>query len=382
MPSPSRVANAFLRLAYAEYQNLSDEKKAVVLGALVHTLRDRVNNRGTFISPRPKDVRFQVSPEGRIAVKDFPVPEVAWIEYVPDRRDVRVLNRGGSVLAKAPLHAPLDYTTVSQKNFGRAMGQVAVSLLSEIKANARGRTEQTQVEEESLRQKMRREKEEAEARSRAQNAERQKQLDKERADAERRQEWNKTHINGPELVAGLARERIKGTYQDTLTNKVIWIDGYQLSWGTVESTLAYFWFLSSGSMYGLLPTGTRTLEGRVPAMEKEKAIPLIAKGVEEALKRIEAAKQKKDDPEPEAEEVWSVARDGYMLEEAGEADEDHSQGYIAEVDTFTSKAKALAHAKDIAPAYLVRGTQMWNEPIGQVEEHDRQAWYQLIQAER
>jgi hypothetical protein len=78
--------------------------------------------------------------------------------------------------------------------------------------------------------------------------------------------------------------------------------------------------------------------------------------------------------------TWSVARDGYMLEETGDAGEDHSQGYIAEVRVFNSKSKALAYAKDIAPAYLVPGTQMWNEPVGQIEEEDRPVKYKLIQA--
>ena len=78
--------------------------------------------------------------------------------------------------------------------------------------------------------------------------------------------------------------------------------------------------------------------------------------------------------------TWSVARDGYMLEETGDAGEDHSQGYIAEVRVFDSKSKALAYAKDIAPAYLVPGTQMWNEPVGQIEEEDRPVRYKLIQA--
>jgi hypothetical protein len=74
-----------------------------------------------------------------------------------------------------------------------------------------------------------------------------------------------------------------------------------------------------------------------------------------------------------------------MLAESGEGDEDDASGYIAEVETFNSKAKAMAHARDIAPAYVVKGTQMWNEPIGQTEEDETafgRAWYTLVQIPR
>jgi hypothetical protein len=58
-------------------------------------------------------------------------------------------------------------------------------------------------------------------------------------------------------------------------------------------------------------------------------------------------------------EAWSVVTLGT----------DHA--YATEVETFPSKAKATAAAKDRGNCYVVKGTQMWNEPLGQVEEHDR-----------
>lgn len=65
--------------------------------------------------------------------------------------------------------------------------------------------------------------------------------------------------------------------------------------------------------------------------------------------------------ETESEETWSVVTLG----------KDH--GYATEVDTFPSKAKAEAEARHRGNCYVVKGTQMWNEPLGQVEEHDRPA---------
>lgn len=99
----------------------------------------------------------------------------------------------------------------------------------------------------------------------------------------------------------------------------------------------------------------------------------------EKMTEWEAA-QEAPAPEPEVEQTWSVAWTGYMLADAGE-DPDENEGnggYVMKVETFSSQAQALAHARDNAPAYLVKGTQMWNEPLGQVEEHDRASPTRLI----
>ena len=60
------------------------------------------------------------------------------------------------------------------------------------------------------------------------------------------------------------------------------------------------------------------------------------------------------------EEAWSVVT----------LDRD---GYATEVEVFGAKAKAESEARDRGNCYVVKGTQMWNEPLGQVEEHDRTA---------
>jgi hypothetical protein len=63
----------------------------------------------------------------------------------------------------------------------------------------------------------------------------------------------------------------------------------------------------------------------------------------------------------ESEEAWSLVTLG----------KDH--GYAAEVQVFPSKAKAEREAHEQGNCYVVKGTQMWNEPLGQVEEHNRSA---------
>jgi len=67
-----------------------------------------------------------------------------------------------------------------------------------------------------------------------------------------------------------------------------------------------------------------------------------------------------------SEEAWSVVTLG----------RDH--GYATEVQVFDSKSKAEAKARDLGNCYVVKGTQMWNEPLGQVEEHNREAPYKFF----
>lgn len=53
-------------------------------------------------------------------------------------------------------------------------------------------------------------------------------------------------------------------------------------------------------------------------------------------------------------------------------------GYALDVGLFSTKEAAMREAKDIGDAYVVEGTQMYNEPLGQVEEHDKPARYKYV----
>ena len=79
----------------------------------------------------------------------------------------------------------------------------------------------------------------------------------------------------------------------------------------------------------------------------------------EKVDQLAASKAKA--PTEEETGVWSVVVTG----------ENH--GYATEVDVFKSKADAERAARNRGNCYVVKGTQMWNEPLGQVEEHDRMA---------
>lgn len=53
-----------------------------------------------------------------------------------------------------------------------------------------------------------------------------------------------------------------------------------------------------------------------------------------------------------------------------------SDGYAKEVyEGFRSKQEAMKAAEEEGFDYVVKGTQMWNEPIGQIEESNKYADY-------
>lgn len=92
----------------------------------------------------------------------------------------------------------------------------------------------------------------------------------------------------------------------------------------------------------------------------KKVLSFFKERLEEEARRVKQETKK----EPEAEEAWSVV----TMED----------GYASNVQAFNSKSKAEAEARDHGNCYVVKGTQMWNEPLGQVEEHDRPAPYRFF----
>lgn len=80
---------------------------------------------------------------------------------------------------------------------------------------------------------------------------------------------------------------------------------------------------------------------------------------------------------------WSAALTGDNLEDAEDGDWDSDdvsdyQGYVVRVWTFDTKEQAIQKAKSLGGANVMRGTQMENEPLGQVEERRRPIdyrWY-------
>lgn len=103
--------------------------------------------------------------------------------------------------------------------------------------------------------------------------------------------------------------------------------------------------------------------GRGPAREATARLKkVVAWFKEQTAKEVgETLKARAPQQNAESTRVWSVVQLGT----------DH--GYATDVQTFSSQSEAERHAKDVGNVYVVEGTQMWNEPLGQVEEHDRRA---------
>lgn len=89
-----------------------------------------------------------------------------------------------------------------------------------------------------------------------------------------------------------------------------------------------------------------------------------AKSFREAEKKILAYEDKqREKEEAESGGIWSVATTG------------RGHSYASEIWEFPSKSKATDFAKETGNAYVIRGTQMWNEPIGQIEESDKRSTF-------
>jgi hypothetical protein len=96
---------------------------------------------------------------------------------------------------------------------------------------------------------------------------------------------------------------------------------------------------------------------RAEAAEKAKVEAEARAKADEKEEKERAERSKQE----ESSQAWSVVVLG------------RTHGYATEVDVYSDKSKAEAAAKDLGNCYVVKGTQQWNEPLGQVEEHDRDA---------
>ncbi|HEX4992579.1 MAG TPA: hypothetical protein VFV45_05050, partial [Rubrobacteraceae bacterium] len=108
----------------------------------------------------------------------------------------------------------------------------------------------------------------------------------------------------------------------------------------------------------------RLEEWRVAEKARAEAAEKAKREAEERAKAQQAQREKAE--AEEARVAWSVVETGV------------DDNYASKVDVFLSKPKAEREASDRGDCYVVKGTQMWNEPLGQVEEHDRVAPYKFF----
>lgn len=125
-----------------------------------------------------------------------------------------------------------------------------------------------------------------------------------------------------------------------------------------------FWFLSGDHSESLSEKDRyRNFSGEVPNRSPEENNTALVKEIAAAIYKLrQTAPEKKDEVSPET--PWSVVS--------------MHDGYAAHVLVFANKKDAMKEAQDRGRVYLVKGTQMWNEPLGQVEEHNRVAHHQWV----
>ena len=403
----TRVANRYLTANETSYfMNLDAEAKKLVHGALIHELRDYINMPGaTRMNPstglRWKDVRFKMITDTIVQITDFPVPEVAFAEFDPTRHEVRITAKGGKVLAHAPLHLGFRvYTQRELKDVGRKIASEMGRLLSQLQRDL-------YVAPPPTAEKLKRDEEQEKTWARIREQDERAERNQRAQQAWEKKERDQFRVLTVSYIAQALMEHIQKSGVNLHTNSEWKGDnaGTVTTVGDIQVEVRLYSH-ETGEIAIYETKASRPLaitkdfdranvkafaDAALKTIIKHRLNPLIEAEKGAIAERARKEQEERNRPvapppaESESEEVWSVARDGYMLADVGEADEDHSQGYIAEVETFNSKAKAMAHARDIAPAYVVKGTQMWNEPVGQVEEDDRphgRAWYTLVQIPR
>jgi hypothetical protein len=179
-PSATRVASRFQSATVGHkgtWEFMDQESKEVALGAWVYHLRQALNGRpGTvFLGGRPNPTKVTVDGDARLRLVGFAVPDVGFVEYDPDRRQVRVLSRSGSVLAHENVNVRFDMTTSALKEAGKKLAYHSSLLLSDIKGGEpdRARTrEQDQQAEADRAEQERREQADRAVRQKAELAER------------------------------------------------------------------------------------------------------------------------------------------------------------------------------------------------------------------
>ena len=168
-PSSSRVASRF----HDRSAMLNGERQAVVLGAWVFDLRQGLNGRpGTvYLGGRPKPTKVTVDGDARIKLVGFAVPEVGFVEYDPDRRQVKVLSRTGTVLAYDNVNVRFGYTTSELKAAGKSLSFASIMLLNDLKRGDAGAAQVREQERTDEATRMEREQAERAERERASQAE-------------------------------------------------------------------------------------------------------------------------------------------------------------------------------------------------------------------
>jgi hypothetical protein len=147
----ARVAARFLNAGFrGTWEFLSNESKGVVLGAWVYHLRQSLNGRpGTvYMSGRPKPTKVVlVDDDGtpRLQLIGFAVPDVGFVDYDHERRQVRVLSRSGTVLSKEDVRISFDLTVSALKKAGKDLAYHSSVLLGQMRRELASRAEPVSV---------------------------------------------------------------------------------------------------------------------------------------------------------------------------------------------------------------------------------------------
>lgn len=200
----------------------------------------------------------------------------------------------------------------------------------------------------------------------------QQEIARQEKEQKTQQEYDHMKKLGIMLVKGLKAKQITATLNSSMMGSDLSLDlGDSLSLRVSRNLKGDInWSLQRVGEYMSLNT---PIEGQVPNGDiKQQALLLVKTmvttipAVWAEIKAIQAEKEQQE-KEEESDEVWSAFWIG------------RRHGYVTEVALFGSKQEAIDAAKDAGGGYVLKGTQMENEPMGQIEESNKfrdYRWYQ------
>lgn len=205
----------------------------------MYHLRQSMNGRpGTvYMGGRPKPTKVTAEGDARLRLVGYSVPDVGFVEYDPERRQVKVLSRSGTVLAYENVVIRFDLSVSALKEAGKKLAYHSSVLLSDIRSGM--------VDRARDREQAERDQAEQATRERAERADMAVRQKAERAERDR---IERTIADERQWVASLVQYLGTVSHKHQTLDKGYMGSPYQTSNTTTEQKYAYIgpWLDASG----------------------------------------------------------------------------------------------------------------------------------------
>lgn len=351
----------------SDLNSFSEDNKKVFLNALLFHLRKWATRPGVvFMGERPKEWKFKPVDYTLIEVGFHPVKGVKYIHLDLDKSEVQILSVSKTVLSREKFTGRVQaYPVTKIKDLGSSLAGRAYQLLADLRREWQEANRPPEKPPEPVAPKAPPSRPPVEDKKPIPNV----------SDSTRNPDIR-------DLATALNHAGVEGKLRmqmgDTLVMDYAWGDkgddiglrGQIHMFPTPPYGNNEKWSISISQGYWLRAENQALLSAEEEGKVNQSLPTLNAKLkdlVGQILSFLRSALEtrtrvrKEQAEKAREEETWSVAREDM-------------DGYVTDIEVYSSKEKAIAAAKEAGGAYVVRGTQMWNKSLGRVEEHDRSAW--------